>query len=303
VRDVFGHLSVYPSPLGQPTHSESKHSFHLSMLSHSPLSPHFGLLVHDMDVSLGVANHLHDSLRQLLHEHGLLMFKNQQINEQQQAAFASIFGKFSRQGPIQQTTQEVTYVSNTRHDGTFGKGELQFHSDQYFFPHPMKAIMLYAIDVPLNGGHTLFAHTHHAFLRMPLSLREALLRHEVLHTFDYDSVDYGEQQNQKVKKMTVSQQHPAVTHHPWSQKEILTISQATGKKLIGPSSSTEKVQLMAQANAFIADPEHIYSHAWEVGDLIIWDNLLLQHARPDFDPNEKRTLRRCALAHDMEAVH
>ena len=273
------------------------------MLSHSPLSPHFGLLVHDMDLSLGVGAHLHDSLRQLLHEYGLLMFKNQQINEQQQATFASIFGKFSRQGPIQQTTQEVTYVSNTREDGTFGKGELQFHSDQYFFPHPMKAIMLYAIDVPLNGGHTLFAHTHHAFLRMPLSLREALLRHEVLHTFDYDSVDYGEQQNQKVKKMTVSQQHPAVTHHPWSQKEILTISQATGKKLIGPSSSAEKVQLMAQANAFIADPEHIYSHAWEVGDLIIWDNLLLQHARPDFDPNEKRTLRRCALAHDMEAVH
>lgn len=272
------------------------------MLNHSPLSPHFGLLVHDMDLSLGVEAPLHAQLRQLLHEHGLLLFKHQRINDAQQAAFASIFGKFSRQGPIQQTTQDVTYVSNTRLDGTFGKGELTFHSDQYFFPHPMKAIMLCAIDVPLNGGHTLFAHTHHAVLRMPQWLRQTLLNHQVLHVFDYDSVDYGEQQNQKVNKITVSQQHPAIAHHPWSQKEILTISQATSKTLIGPSSPAEKVQLMAQANAYIADPAHIYRHAWEVGDLIVWDNLLLQHARPDFDPQEKRTLRRCALAHDLEAV-
>jgi hypothetical protein len=60
---------------------------------------------------------------------------------------------------------------------------------------------------------------------------------------------------------------------------------------------------MTQANTYIADPAHLYSHGWEVGDLIVWDNLLLQHARPDFDPNENRTLRRCALAHDMETVH
>jgi alpha-ketoglutarate-dependent taurine dioxygenase len=82
----------------------------------------------------------------------------------------------------------------------------------------------------------------------------------------------------------------------------LTISQATSKTLIGPSSATEKEQLMALANAYIADPEHLYRHAWEVGDLLVWDNLLLQHARPDFDPQERRTLRRCALAHDLEAV-
>ena len=275
----------------------------LAMLFHSPLSPHLGLQVHDMDLSLGVDPTWHEPLRQLLHEHGLLLFKKQHLNEVQQAAFASIFGKFSRQGPIQQTTQDVTYVSNTRQDGTFGKGELKFHSDQYFFPYPMKAIMLFAIDVPRGGGHTLFANTHHAFARMPAPLRQALQQHEVVHTFDYDSVDYGEQQNQKVKKVTVSQTHPVVAHHPWSHKEILTISQATAKHLIGPSSDLEKESLMAQANAYIADPAHIYSHAWEVGDLIVWDNLLLQHARPDFDPHEKRTLRRCALAHDLEQVH
>ena len=303
VADVVCHLSVYPSLHGPPIHSESNELIPPPMLSHSPLTPQFGLLVHGIDLSLGVAAELHEEMRHLLHEHGLLLFKSQQIDESQQAAFASIFGKFSRQGPIQQTTADVTYVSNTRQDGTFGKGELKFHSDQYFFPYPMKAIMLYAMDVPLKGGHTLFANTHLAFQRMPVSLRQALAQHEVRHTFDYDSVDYGAQQNQKVKKITVSQWHPAIARHPWSQKEILTISQATATELNGPASTTDKEQLMAQANAFIADPAHLYSHGWEVGDLIVWDNLLLQHARPDFDPNEKRTLRRCALAHDMETVH
>jgi hypothetical protein len=139
----------------------------------------------------------------------------------------------------------------------------------------------------------------------PLVVVEALERRDAV-AVDLPAVDDLELHLLTVARAGGFDEHhaddPAIAHHPWSQKEILTISQATSKTLIGPSSATEKEQLMALANAYIADPEHLYRHAWEVGDLLVWDNLLLQHARPDFDPQERRTLRRCALAHDLEAV-
>ena len=42
-------------------------------------------------------------------------------------------------------------------------------------------------------------------------------------------------------------------------------------------------------------PEHIYEHEWQVGDLLIWDNRATVHARTNFDPAERRVLRRMAL--------
>lgn len=45
----------------------------------------------------------------------------------------------------------------------------------------------------------------------------------------------------------------------------------------------------------LEQPEFIYEHVWKVGDLLLWDNLAVQHARTDFDPNERRALRRTQL--------
>jgi alpha-ketoglutarate-dependent taurine dioxygenase len=42
-------------------------------------------------------------------------------------------------------------------------------------------------------------------------------------------------------------------------------------------------------------PEHIYEHVWRPGDVLIWDNRCTLHARTDFDPAERRVLRRMAI--------
>lgn len=42
-------------------------------------------------------------------------------------------------------------------------------------------------------------------------------------------------------------------------------------------------------------PAHIYEHVWRPGDLLIWDNRCTLHARTDFDPAERRVLRRMAI--------
>ena len=47
--------------------------------------------------------------------------------------------------------------------------------------------------------------------------------------------------------------------------------------------------------AALNDADCTYVHEWAPGDLLIWDNLMLQHARMPFDPKEARTLRRTPI--------
>ena len=271
------------------------------MLDSYALSQDVGLCIEGLDVSEELPDETVRALRRLLHTHGLLLFRDQQIDEAQQARLAQCFGRFSRQGPVQKTSQAVTYVSNTRVDGTFGKGELLFHSDQCYFAHPMKAIMLYGVEVARKGGHTLFTHTSRVLDRLPPSTVQALRQCQVRHQFHYGDVDYGREVDGQVDKLTVSHVHPAIAPHPWSDQEIVMISQATATELIGVPPARSRA-LIDEVNQALADPDHVYEHHWQERDLVIWDNLLLQHARPDFDPSERRTLRRCALAHDLEPV-
>ena len=68
------------------------------------------------------------------------------------------------------------------------------------------------------------------------------------------------------------------------------------KGILGVSDEESRA-LIDQVSALIAAPEYVYQHRWQVGDLIFWDNFLLQHARTPFNSAEKRTLRRCQIAY------
>jgi alpha-ketoglutarate-dependent taurine dioxygenase len=269
------------------------------MLKHTALSPELGLAIEGVDVSQALPDELIAELRRLLHTHGLLLFRHQHLDDGQQARLARYFGRFSRQGPVQKTSSDITYVSNTRTDGTFGKGELLFHSDQCYYPYPMKAIMLYGVEVAQRGGHTLFTHTGRVLDRLSPATVDLLKSSQVRHQFHYGDVDYGQGVDAKVEKITVSHVHPAIAQHPWSDQRIVMISQATATDIVGLAQERSRA-VIDEVNQALSDPAFVYEHHWAEGDLVIWDNLLLQHARPDFDPSERRTLRRCALAHELE---
>jgi taurine dioxygenase len=65
----------------------------------------------------------------------------------------------------------------------------------------------------------------------------------------------------------------------------------------------ESEALLAELFSYLYAPGNVYEHRWQVGDLVIWDNLALQHGRPDFPDNEERTLQRVVLgtksAHEL----
>lgn len=264
------------------------------------ITPSLGSRVHGLRLDEPLPPAIVDRLRAQLHTRGLLLFEDQDVDEPQQIRFATYFGKLSRQGPIQKSLPTgASYVSNKRADGAFGKGELGFHSDQCYYRYPMKAISLYGLDVTARGGETLFANTAFVVERLPEKLRETLKSHTARHTQDFANLDYGEAKKKEVSLDRVEFSHPAIARHPWSDADILMVNPLTTRSIVGlPEDESRAV--IDEVHRHIADEEVVYRHVWKRRQMVIWDNLLLQHARSPFDDAETRTLRRCAIAHELD---
>jgi taurine dioxygenase len=88
--------------------------------------------------------------------------------------------------------------------------------------------------------------------------------------------------------------HPAVVFHPETRRRSLLVNRLMADSIVGMprAQSDALLELLCQATE---RPGHIYEHQWQVGDLLIWDNRATLHARTDFDPAERRVLRRLAI--------
>jgi alpha-ketoglutarate-dependent taurine dioxygenase len=189
----------------------------------------------------------------------------------------------------------VLYIANATIDGQRGElpeGDMQFHADQCYYENPAKGAVLYALEIPKHGGNTLFASTAAAFDSLPQDLREQALRMQVLFLYDYEK-----NANRKAPSNWAGAPryvHPAVVLHPETHRPTLLVNRLMADSIVGMprEQSDALIETLCQA---AERPEHIYEHEWRVGDILIWDNRATLHARTDFDPAERRVLRRLAL--------
>ena len=88
--------------------------------------------------------------------------------------------------------------------------------------------------------------------------------------------------------------HPAVIVHPGTGRRCLLVNRLMADSVVGmPRAESDRIiEELCQASE---RPAHIYEHVWRAGDLLIWDNRCTLHARTDFDPAERRVLRRMAI--------
>ncbi|GAB5470491.1 MAG: TauD/TfdA family dioxygenase [Rhodospirillales bacterium] len=258
-------------------------------LTHRPLSPALGVEI-DHDLMAGLSEETFTEIEALYRAHHLLLFRKQDLSEEVQVAFARRFGPISHRNPAQ-GTRDTVLVSNVEPGGVLGQGVLHFHSDNTFFAEPLKAIGLYAVEVPPSGGDTLFSNAYLVYERLPEDLKakvEGLSSHQL---FDYQG-DYNLRPSLDSAPADAQQAlHPLVWEDPDSGRKALFLSEHTTAALPGLTPAEEEATIAA-LRAQIRDPAVIYRHRWQPGDFVFWDNVALQHAREPFDPAARRTLRR-----------
>ncbi|MFO1159493.1 MAG: TauD/TfdA family dioxygenase [Reyranellaceae bacterium] len=262
----------------------------MARIAYRSLMPTWGVEV-DHDLSQPLRERIAGELVELFEEHHLLLFRRQTLAEEQQVAFAKLFGAISHRSPAMKT-KDTVLVSNVAPDGVLGDGELLFHSDNTFFQHPLKAIGLYAMTIPSIGGDTLFANAYQVYESLPADVQARLRGLTSLQAFDYAG-DYNKRSSlEAVPSDAPMARHPLLWTNPASGRTALFLSEHTTLHIDGLANRQEEDELIALLRQHIADPRFCYRHRWTVGDFVFWDNVCLQHARETFDRSQARTLRR-----------
>jgi alpha-ketoglutarate-dependent taurine dioxygenase len=271
----------------------------------TPTGAALGAVVHGVDASgpLGADTIL--ALKQGLLDHHILIFEGQDLSEAQLKSFATYFGSVfspppdvpvlaSKEGGA---TPEIVLVANV--DGGYtGHQELTAHSDHHWAPLPSAGSLLYALEVPPKGGDTSFYNMHLAHETLDAATRRRI---QGLSLVTYNPFLYAEGEARPKYRSTPKPlispvfPHPLVRTHPNSGKKILYLDASTEVEVVGlPASEGEA--LIAELRAHIANERFRYTHRWDVGDIVYWDNQAVLHARSAFDPNARRVLKRISLA-------
>lgn len=210
------------------------------------------------------------------------------------AAHAEMGAAFAGEHP------EITVISNVVVDGKpiggLGAYESIWHADMTYNPLPPKGSCLYAIEIPPAGGDTSFANMYLAYESLPASLKRAADALKCVHDASRNSA--GELRlgfkDTTDPRQTVGAVHPVVRTHPVTRRKCLFLGRRRNAYLVGlPVDESETLLNELWSHATRSD--FAWTQAWEVGDLIMWDNRCTLHRRDGFDPTTRRLLYRTQI--------
>jgi taurine dioxygenase len=277
-----------------------------------PLSAALGAEVLGVDASRPVEQSVVTALRAALDEHGVLLFRGQRLDPERHLAFSRRFGALQEVAQKQYQMQgnpEIYVIGNVeeggRPIGDPSVGRL-WHSDQSFLPHPAIGSLLYGVQCPPEGADTLFANMYKAYDALSAELRRRLEKLHAVHSFSeyYEAL---RDRDPTQPPLTDSRRalYPDVVH------PLVRRNPRTGRKAlyINPGYATGIVELPgAQGNRLLDDlcqhatrDDFVYAHKWQDGDLLFWDNLIVNHKGTPFDTARwVRRMHRATVAGSAE---
>jgi taurine dioxygenase len=268
-----------------------------------PLSPALGAEVRGVDASQSLPEDTFRKIEAAWHRHLVIVLRGQTLDEEAQVRFAERFGELS---PIHTRRHSETgnpavmYVGNRTQDGriigALPLGEMQFHSDQCYQERPAMATMLYAIEIPAEGGNTLFANCYRAYEALSPEIKQKLAQHKAMQVYAYDG-GVLDRSGMVAPGRGVSCTHPVVRTHPATGRKSLYVNRLMTHHIEGLPVE-ESMELLALLFDTLERPDLVYEHRWRVGDVLLWDNRCTLHARRDFDPDESRWMRRVTIKGD-----
>ena len=240
-----------------------------------------GAVVFGLDARKAQAGETIYRLKQALAEHLILIFKNQTLDDLQYLAFASYFGSIFRpsaDNPVLASQSDtgvppdVVPVSNAVGQGDYtGHGELTPHADHQWTPLPSFGSLLYALELPQDGGQTSWFNTIKAYDALPDDVKK------------------------QIDQLQLITYNPFVRTHPESGHKALWLNTRSEVELLNVDDS-EGSELIAALRTHILKPEFRYEHHWETGDIVFWDNQVTLHSRRPFPVDQRRLLKRISLA-------
>lgn len=281
------------SPVNASTYSD---------LAIHPLAPFIGAEIAGIDLSAPIDDATFKSIEHAWHEHGVLLFRDQDLDDMQQVRFAERFGPLALTLKHYEGTAHpaIMYVTNERKDGKYigalPDGEMFFHSDMCYLEQPCMAALLHAIAIPPEGGNTVFASMVAAYETLPADLKTTLEGRMALHSYEpgYGASNVQARIHTTATDTTRSYAHPVFRTHPATARKSIYVNRLMTECIVGMPRN-ESDALLTRVFDHQERPEFQYEHRWRVGDVLIWDNRCTLHARRNFDDGHLRKLRRVTV--------
>lgn len=262
----------------------------------------FGREILDVDLCDVTRDHLYPQIRQAFEEDSLLLFRGQNLDDAAHTRLAELFGPLENRSAMaagKAVEFKVSAVSNETKDGVADaksphlanlQANMLWHTDSTFLPIPALVNILTAKVVPSSGGETEIASTRVAWAKMPEHLRKvfegAIIWHRLANSRRKISAELG--------AMAEMNQWP---DRPWRALWPNPVTGAPGLYIASHAFAIEgrgleeSTKLLDEAIEFCTRPEFVYSHKWQVGDVMIWDERATLHRGQPWPYGEARTLK------------
>lgn len=281
-----------------------------------PLHPVFVAEASGIDITRPLSDTALRQINAAMNEYAVLVWRGQALTGQQQLDFAKSFGPLDLglkkvfRRPERLEDERLIDISNvdaqgnvTRRDSPKNLSNFAnqlWHSDSSFQNPRAAYSMLHALVLPSWGGTTEFTDLRAAYYTLPERTKAELeglsAEHYALHTrILLGDEAYTDDQ----KKAIAPAVWPLVQTHPGSGRKLLFVG-VHAREIIGWPTAEGRIYLSDLLEHATQRP-FVYSHEWQVNDLVMWDNRSTLHRGRRYDIAERRELRRTTIEDVPEA--
>jgi taurine dioxygenase len=268
-----------------------------------------GAEIGGIDLSTPSAQDDVEAIEDAWRERLVVVFRGQRLSDPQLLAFSRNFGELDPPGPnpygepFNKQHPEINVISNVIENGkpigNLGDGEAVWHADMTYVDVPPKAAMLHSLEVPPSGGNTYFANMIAAYETLPADLRAAAEAKVAVHDASRNSAGMLRKGYKEVTDVreTVGAHHPLVRTNPKTGRRALFLGRRPNAYVLGLEVADSEA-LLDSLWAHATQPRFAMCHEWQVGDLLMWNNLSVLHRRDPFDPKSRRVMHRTQIRGD-----
>jgi taurine dioxygenase len=261
-----------------------------------PLTGTLGAEVFGADLSQPVNDELFGEIHQALLDHGIIVFREQEVTPELHKALGRRFGPLKvhpyLKGAGDGSDPEMLEFRKEPADRYVeGNG---WHIDHTWKEKPQKVALLYCVECPDSGGDTLFANMYLAYETLSPALRAMLDSMRIVQQANPDLYSGANLKLTPEQIRSMRAVHPAVRTHPETKRKSLFVHPATSLHFEGWSEEESRPLIR-----FLWDhakrPEFTCRVRWRKGSLAIWDNRCTMHNALDDYYGKRRVMKRVAV--------
>jgi alpha-ketoglutarate-dependent taurine dioxygenase len=266
-----------------------------------------GAEIRGVDLSRGIDDATFAEIDAALSAHAVIFLRDQRITPQQQVDFSRRFGEIEINAFSKYALAEnpaVLVVSNIKEDGKdigYADAGSHWHTDMSYTATPPRLTMLYAVEVPCRDGRPLgdtwFASAAAAYDDLPAAMKKKLDGKRAIHRFA--AKERGVKKPVELTPEQIAKNpdviHPVARRHPVTGTKAIYLRKGECIGIEGMPDD-EALPLIEELSDLITSDRYIYRHRWKVGDLLMWDNALVQHWAPrDYEWPDRRMMLRTTV--------